>query len=394
MLEPQADNLEVMPPIGDIALRVELESAALVGAAIVDQNFRESRDEIPGSTVRGAVGFALRELLDDPDGDDAMQTLLASETGAHFGFLYPGGDRDVDGAIGPLPITASACKRHGREHGIVDSLLDRLALCHAASASEAERAMKAARTDCPKCQAPLRGASGTRAAQTPPRRRTITRVSLDRTRQSAREGALFTQILVDRGTVFTGTIRNVPEKSRARLAQALQSGIVSFGRGRSSGWGRATIEIGPAPAPMALSERGAAFERALKARLDSASLSTARVGHLVPVTLLSPLWSPEGATAAEVLCAALPGARCFLRARRFVREGSWDQRTGTMTPFWATAAGGVFVLELDSGWRNAVNQLAELEQRGVGQRRDQGYGELICFDPHFLAAEHGKRKGQ
>src|SRR5262249_1039319 len=132
---------------GDMLLRVTLTSPALVGAAIIDASYRETRREIPGSAVRGAVGFALRELTDDADGGQATQDLLEAARGAHFGFLYPADpEATQDTASGPLPITAAVCKREQRAHGVVDTLLDRLVLLHAASAGEAERATRQAAT--------------------------------------------------------------------------------------------------------------------------------------------------------------------------------------------------------------------------------------------------------
>jgi CRISPR-associated protein Csx10 len=216
---------------------------------------------------------------------------------------------------------------------------------------------------------------------------------MDRTRQSARDGQLFSQVLLAPGTVFEGTVRNIPPHGRPRLAQALGSGILSFGRGRSAGWGRAGIDVEPAHRPRTIAERAADFDRALGSRLQEAGLTSDRVGRLVPVTLLSPLW-PSGRDrdppdpdddGEHDLRTAVGAAGCFLAVRRFTRDGAWDQRTGKMTTFRATAAGGVFVLELaHATWRDVVSRLEALERDGVGQRRDQGFGQVLCFDPHFL----------
>jgi CRISPR-associated protein Csx10 len=392
-------------PLGrseELRLRVTLTSPALVGASVIDGNYRETRHEIPGSTVRGAIGFALRELVDDADHDTAAQDLLDPERGARFGFLYPADlapGADADRISGPLPITAAWCKTRQREHGVVDTLIDRLALLHAASAAEAERAApRSGGTTCRHagCDQPLRGAHGSRRASRKVDTRTIVRVAMDRARQSARDGQLFSQVLLAPGITFEGTVRGIPPQSRARLAQALDSGIVSFGRGRSAGWGRARIEVEPARALPSIAKRAEAFDRALRGRLAAAGLTSERVGRLVPVTLISPLWPSGGARdpgdcddraddGGDDLCAATGAARCFLAARRFARDGTWDQRTGEMVTFQATAAGGVFVLELEqSTWRDVVRQLDAVERNGVGQRRDQGYGQVVCFDPHFL----------
>lgn len=385
-------------PAGDLLVRVTLTSPALLGVSTVDANYRETRHELPGATLRGAIGFALRELLPDADRDAPTQALVDEGHGAHFGFLYPvTPQRSDDGVRGPLPISAAACKRASHAHGVVDTMLDRLAMWHAATAAQAEAAARDAIAHCARCAAtagaaavPLRTIHGSRRADGAPKTRTIVRVAMDRTRQSARDGQLFSQVLLEPGVVLEGTIRNIPAESRPRLAQALGSGLLSFGRGRASGWGRANIEVVAPPRLPSLAERAAAFDRALRARLEQAGLPTDRVGRLVPLTLLSPLWPSELATDATAdgahdLCRAVGDARCGLKARRFAREGAWDQRRGAMSTFRATAAGGVFVLELGSAtWRDLVPRLEALERDGAGRRRDQGYGQLLCFDPHFL----------
>jgi CRISPR-associated protein Csx10 len=386
---------------GDVRLRVTLKSPALIGASIVDANYRETRQEIPGAAVRGAVGFALRALVHDADRDAATQDLLHAERGARFGFLYPAGPTAAaseargDRISGPLPITATSCKVGRRQHGVADTLLDRLVLRHATSAAEAERAVRCWATRCahPRCGQPMRTAHGSRLASAPVKTHAVVRVAMDRTRQSARDGQLFGQVLLAPGTVLEGTIRGIPAHSRSRLAQALGSGILSFGRGRSAGWGQARIDVELAPALPPIADRAAAFDRALRARLDGADLTSERVGLLVPVTLLSPLWpsgrdrgSPDpDEDGRRELLDAVGAAGCFLAARRFARDGAWDQRTGEMHTFRATAAGGVFVLELARAtWRDVVARLEALERDGVGQRRDQGFGQVLCFDPHFL----------
>lgn len=393
---PVAGDCATLPGDQDLRVRVTLTSPVLIGASIVDANHRESRHEIPGATLRGAVGFALRTLVEDADHDTATQDLLHTERGARFGFLYPA-DRsagaDTDRIAGPLPTTAAWCKVAPREHGVVDTLLDQLVQLHATSAAEAERAAAHASSVCKECGGPLRTARGSRLAKTSVATRTVVRVAMDRARQSARDGQLYSQVLLAPGTVLEGTIRGIPPHSRQRLSEALGSGILSFGRGRSAGWGQANVAVEPASPQSPIAKRAEAFDRALRARLDAAGLRSARVGRLVPVTLLSPLWPSGGAQGATDtdddgeldLQATLGASRHFFAARRFAREGAWDQRSGEMTTFRATVAGAVFVLELERAtWHDVIDRLESLERDGVGRRRDQGFGQLLCFDPHFL----------
>jgi hypothetical protein len=399
---PAVRDRSTPPGDQDLRLRVTLTSPALIGASIVDANHRESRHEIPGAALRGAVGFALRALVEDADRDTATQDLLHAERGARFGFLYPAdtvAGAGTDRVAGPLPITAAWCKVARRDHGVVDTLLDQLVQLHATSAAEAERAAAHAVSACKKCGEPLRTPRGSRLASSSVATRTVVRLAMDRARQSARDGQLHSQVLLAPGTVLEGTIRGIPPHSRQRLAEALGSGILSFGRGRSAGWGQAHVAVEPASELRPIAKRAEAFDSALRARLHAAGLSSAHIGRLVPVTLLSPLWPSGGdRDAADTdddgerdLRAALGAAGHFLAARRFARDGAWDQRNGEMTTFRATVAGGVFVLELERAtWLEVIDRLKALERDGIGQRRDQGFGQLLCFDPHFLlTAQNG-----
>ncbi|MDI3290989.1 RAMP superfamily CRISPR-associated protein [Polyangium sp. 15x6] len=378
--EEAAPSPVSLPPEGNVHLRVTLDAPASIGVPLAVDGLRDTRLEIPGAALRGTVGFALAEALPDPN-DEAFQALVAEE-GAQFGFLYPVDDASQSPSA-PLPITAVACKYHRREHGIVDTLLDRLAAEHIETATQVSAVEKTSVTRCgaPNCGGPLRGIEGGRRMRSSVPTRTVTRLSMDRARSSAREGQLFTQVLLEEGTVFEGTIRNIPAGSRERLALALAQPL-SLGRGRGSGWGRVTVQATAPPKAKTLEERGRAFDDALRRRLADAHLLVHKVGRLVPITLLSPL-APlkDDEDGSAELMRALEAA-CYLKARRFCREGGWDQRKGKMEPVLATAAGGVFVLDLGEGrtWRQILPMLEELERRGVGQRRHQGFGHVLCFD--------------
>lgn len=386
--EPRPVELPSFPSEGDVHIRVTLRSPAIVGIPVISGNVRETRHVIPGSAVRGAVGFGLAQSLPDPN-DPAFQALVAEEK-THFGYLFPASKAPTS-IIGPLPITAATCKREKDKHGIIDTLFDRLAIQCISSPEEAARVWQH-RTQACWCDAQLRSVSGLRGSADSVQTRTVTRVAMDRARGAARDEMLFSQEMIEAGTTFEGTIRNIPTEGRERLKQALTLPL-SLGRGRSAGYGQVEVAVISVPKRDALRNRGESFEKALAAYLAKASLSLPKVdvSHLVPITLLSPLATSQPADTDNVadgsvlLVAALHAKSCFLSVRRFVREGGWDQRTGRMHAFWATAAGGVFVLNLGRDWRSAVELLEGLESKGIGERRCQGYGQLLCFDPFILS---------
>lgn len=380
--EPDVEH-ELFPSSGDVRLRVTLLSPASIGVPVVSENLRESRREIPGAALRGAIGFTLAKTLSNPE-EESFQRLVATD-GAQFGFLYPA-PAELDKEAGPLPITAAACKHHRESHGVVDTLLERIAMAHVTDSTQAIQ-VRALRVHTCFCGGPLHGITGARNNPAKLKTRTITRVAMDRARRSARDEKLFSLSMIDTGAVFEGTVRNIPITGRSHLRQALSQRL-SLGRGHSAGYGRVRVEVLEVANCEALEARAEKFDDALTKLLRAAQLPQNRIGRLVPITLMSPLLSttgPEQDDGAALLITALPGSACFLRARRFSREGGWDQRAGTMQPALATAAGGVFVIELRQHWREVLHLLHKLEQQGIGERRCQGYGQLRCFDPFILS---------
>lgn len=383
------ETVETPALTGDsIRVRVTLQTPAIFGSVLARENLRDTRHEVPGSALRGAVGFALARVTEDPQHDPDFKALL-DEGGARFGFLYPidAKGKTREGVPSPLPITAAACKFEGRTHGIVDTLLDRIVTAHLTKTDEVLAITDAsARTRrCPKCDGPLRGIAGYRRCEEGVAVRAATRASIEREAQSVREGALFTEVRVEPGTTFEGTIRGISEKNRDVLAKALTLPL-SVGRSLGAGRGQVSVEVSEPPRGASLVQRGEAFDQSLRAHLERARMSTARVGRLVAISLLSP-WVPMGGGDEwEDLAAWFPGGTCFLRARRFIREGAWDQLVGTMRAWQAVAAGAVYVIELPEGtsWREHIATLEQIEREGIGAQRHQGYGEVCVFDRAFV----------
>ncbi|MCA9655584.1 MAG: hypothetical protein KC501_37085 [Myxococcales bacterium] len=378
-----------VPEDDELTIQLRLRSPTALGTAEASSNYRATRTEIPGSVLRGAIGFAIARALPEADRDEeSFQALVDATEGACFGFLYPVGGRDHDPSRipAPWPTTARACKAHPSTHPVVDTLLDRIAVAMVESSTQAERLHEGALRTClaTGCTAPLRNPGGTRAHWGTPPTRVVTRVSIERRSTSARNEALFSYELLEPGSAFRGTIRNIPPGSRAILARALELPIF-VGRGVSAGWGKVFVEPAPPHRLPPLEQRGTDFQAALHDRLSRAGLPTHEVDRLVPITFLSPFLTKEEETDTDVLAAALGTAPAWLVvARRFTREGGWDQRTGEPFAELAVAAGAVYVARLDRPWRESLETLQRLERLGAGQRRHQGFGQLITFDPFIL----------
>ncbi|MFM7201174.1 MAG: RAMP superfamily CRISPR-associated protein [Myxococcota bacterium] len=390
LCSPPSEPHLTLPSPDAVSVRVTLRSPTALAAPVSERNLLECRLDVPGSTLRGAVGFTLAEILNaqalDPNADAAFQALVAN-SGAHFGFLHPTEPCVFPHSVpGPLPITAMLCKQAGRTHKLRDSLLELMAATLIEQPEQMNRLSRIRSLTCT-CGAPLRNAHGWRTHRSAPSTQTRTRVSLDRGRDAAAHEQLFCQEQLQPGAVFEGSIRQIPAESRVRLAQGLNS-LRALGRGSAHGWGQVQVEVLEPPRWKPLVERRQQFQQKLRELLKKLKLDEKQSSRLVPITLLSPLIPLDGGDGAQSIAQDL-GAELFLSQRRFSREGSWDQRSGQMTCVQAVAAGAVFVVrfpaQLDE--KNMLERLAHLEASGSGDRRHQGFGQLLIYDPFFTQGD-------
>ncbi|MEZ4434643.1 MAG: RAMP superfamily CRISPR-associated protein, partial [bacterium] len=296
---------------GDRQLVVTLERPANLGGPFGEENVRRTASVVPGSALRGAIGWAIAERITaagrHPD-DDAVFQALVAEDGAIFDHLHPCEGAPPDGITGPWPITRRRCKRDAT-HRRFDVLMTRVAASQVRRLDEARavHALAAAGVRCAdhtdtgeRCDGPMTPEGGHRGQRTPLERRIITRVSLDGRRRSAREGMLFGTEVLEAGARFVGSIRRVPPGAEAHLAAGLAAPL-SLGRGRSMGWGRARVELAEPAKRASLAARGAVFEAALAGTLAACALAERlAVDRVVALTCLTPLIGGEGDDAAVV----------------------------------------------------------------------------------------------
>lgn len=391
-----------------VEIRVRLRTPAMVGGHQIHPSLRVTRAEVPGSVLRGAVGFALARALGSEATDPAFTDLVHEQSGARFGFLHPrapsGGDRSKvaltdeaakrfavvpESSPEPWPITARACKTAGVRHGVSDLLLLRIAAALVETPEAAERVRERVREVCPACEGALKAAPGNRSWPERPGTRTVTRVSIDRPTGTARSGALFSHEVLEAGVELTGRITGIPKPSRARLAEALGLPL-SIGRGVSLGWGALEVEkVVRAPDAPDVKRRARAFAETLAKLFAALELDVERARRLVSLTLLSPLVPSERETSDDFgepdLLEGFPeGTSVHLRLRRFTIVGRWDQRAGQEPPRQAVEAGAVFVLEVPGPVADSeavLTRLRALEAEGAGVWTRMGYGALRSFDP-------------
>ncbi|MCA9718273.1 MAG: hypothetical protein KC468_26610, partial [Myxococcales bacterium] len=224
--------------------------------------------------------------------------------------------------------------------------------------------------------------------------RIITRSARDGRRRSVRDGMLFSHQVVEAGTQFVGSIRELPEGSGTRLSEGLAAPL-SFGRGRSNGWGRAEVRVESLPTPPSVVARGDVFEAALATFLQRVGLSQRlRFDRVVALTVLSPLLPEPAGTGdsenadVETIINALGGeARLITKVRRFGVESAWDQRHGVLDRQQSVVGGSVYVFELARPWRDCEAQLVAIERTGIGVGRCRGHGRALFFDTAFTRLE-------
>lgn len=407
---PAPGDAAPLTPVGDgdRQLIVTLDRPASIGAPLGEENVRRTRLDIPGSALRGAVGWGIAEQLgaagQDPDADAGFQALVADRdatgAGAIFDFLHPCAEAPPDGISGPWPLTRRTCKADAR-HVAADVLLDRIALIAARDTAEAARvlAMPAAPSRCPRCDAPLAPMRGWRGQPRKVSTRLVTRVSLDGRRRSARTGMLFTHELIDAGTRYIGSVRALPPGSGERLAEGLRAPL-SLGRGRATGWGRISIETGAAPSITALDARRAAFTDALAAHLRAVGLADRLpIERLVVITLRAPMLPGGDGDDADqtAILDALGGGEVVLCVRRFDVENGWDQRHGARDRVQGVVAGSVYVIDPGRDWPTLRPIVERLEIEGIGEARCRGFGRVVFFDPaltnHEVRTMNAMQKG-
>lgn len=386
---PAAPAKRLTVPTSGSAVRlvVKLASPTAIGEALPRSNERDTRMEIPGAALRGAVIFSAHAAR--PDASEGLDHLVKK---AVFDTLHIDAcqlEPREDILPAPWPLTMHVCKTHGNAHGFADDLLDRLTF----RVAECESTLPGPLPEgCRLCPSALTRSKGSRSGGEP-KTRLLTRVALDRELHGARDGALFSQVVLEEGTVFAGTIRNLTPEAIELVRVAFEHGV-SVGQGRSSGRGcLEVLDLHAPPQLPTLSDRARTFVGAWTTHRQTRGITHLTRGlHLLPVTLLSPLLVPEGSDGAALLATALGLAEsaCLLKVRRFGIERGWNMEPGApdrgpRAPTRTVEGGGVFVFELPAPLdAQRIERLESLEARGIGERTTSGFGRVLFFDPIHL----------
>jgi CRISPR/Cas system CSM-associated protein Csm3 (group 7 of RAMP superfamily) len=344
-----------------LVLSLEAEEPLHLSGVKDPTNYVTSKDYLDGSTVRGAVAAALGGQLDDSE----MEMLLGGESPAVFGDGRPGGPGSI-----PAPMTLQEPKRGGLLLDIAAILCAEACGSRPGARPEDVRTAKGTLTQAETGWSPVTV-----------KRRTVTRTARDHASGRSADGQLYSlevldPVLESSDPETGGRLRfHVPvsgsHEQLALVVKAAAQGLV-MGGDRSRGFGRLRLVDVRAESPLpSLEDRHVAWVELM-----------GRLGVPVPESTGVLLTVGPLAVSHERLLASLAEAGLELKegvARRHA-HGGWNARihlprslSGQYFP------GSTFIVQTGGG--SALPVLAELEEKGLGPGRPDGWGRLIACHP-------------
>jgi CRISPR-associated protein Csx10 len=383
----------------------------------------EGQRHVPGTTFRGALaGKLLRDGV-DPDSDRFRSLFL--EGRVRYGNLYPvsrgsGLEQEMDHSL-PLPATAASCKwQPGFKetdvsmevgHGVRDTLVAHLA-------ADQEAPSECCRAECEADLVPFVGFYETDGTGIFPMAsagaRLISRTAMDSHLGAAKGGALYTVEAVNENQAFSGFLE-LDSSLAERVKEAVDGVRLRLGSDRTRGLGDVRVaSVVPVDEPhlrlqKPVERRLAVFTELLEGA-GGLALELRREAGLqgddwvvFPVTLHSgavvvdeylryQTHLDDGALRMAARCWPDSGPR-WPHDLRLVRaftstslRAGWNSAHGLPKPRDPIIhRGSVFAFAAPAHERDGlVSCLRQLEQSGVGRRRDEGFGQVIVCHPFHL----------
>lgn len=398
-------------------LKIEPQEPLLLGEVRADSQFLVSQTYIPGRVLRGAWAEWLARTGRE---EKILETVNRVRIGNFF--PAPGGD-GLRYAL-PLPLSAASCKLEGgfaseplperRGHGVVDTLLPHLA--YRLLQEQGARFPVPFLLTCQQCGSPMEAFSGFYAVYSEranhyvhfhPQFHGQTKVALSRYRRASAEGMLYTASALSpvvsdpkdqrkkARLIFVGRTHVSDREALNSLREAL--GRVALGALHTRGYGRVQVQEADIRLP-ALEERLEAFNglyRALwqdirRLAINAQDLPQEPRGLYFSVDLLAP-----GVFQAQGLPVLVPtltlGGQTlkpiFWMTRPDMASG-WSVAWGLAKPtHLAARIGSVYVYRWDGPPDDLLPALQALEEQGVGERRDESFGECLVCHPFHLEVE-------
>ncbi len=393
----------------ELSLKVTLKSPILTGGRKPTGQASEALNYIRGGLIRGAVANALLTELENRKPDAEFRKIFTEDDASIFRNCTPGTE--------VLPATAVSCKDFAGfiadgKHGIFDTLLERIV---------SEKAGWMYQPNCPQCGGRIEAQSGFYEVKNGSHKekrlntRLLTRVAINRQRKVAEEGLLYHLNAIDpvilktknseseesvkgKKVVLHGSVR-VPSVLVDKVAQTLQQKVIRLGGGSSRGLGQVSITVENKKPPKPVNKRITHFNGKFKTLWQAyASLPNTDIGECkgdyFTVNLQSEaiLTASDGWQRTMVLTAQMlqDMTRCdteLTLVRSFASygyAGGWNAVWGLPKDTeLVTNMGSVFVFHTSDidAW---IPALQGLEDTGIGNRREEGYGQITICDPFHL----------
>lgn len=412
---------------------VQARSALSLGAAKgYGGTLIESGHYITGGHLRGALG-AVKPYLSQNEQKQIDQLLRpAAGGGICFPNCYPAKERPAY----PAPLTVQECKSRGgwmsdkdrrlpdekkKRHGIADMLLRQLANDQLHKSRDHWSVPLPFLYRCPVCGGRTENYPGlieyvgkkpVIPAQSQMHRQT--RVAINRSRLTAEEGQLYTVQAFDEDCQFIGVME--VEGEDVMLVQDWLPKIERVGGRVSRGFGRVSVTVKNAARPgLDTEERLTEFNERYQKMLEELYAIAHKPPALDQPTIFTInlrsdllLMTEDGAPTLRLDATLLRAAACKLMA-----GADFDQLAirlvaqytqPTWVSGWQTArrspkeallgvrGGGLYVFTADlrdgAGKRAALLNLLEgVERMGLGEWREDGYGQIAACDPFHLEVE-------
>lgn len=431
-----------------LRLRAE-SPLSISGHQNLDGQTIPSTDYIPGVTLRGALAWNWLRRQPDARQTPAFRRLFDDAGIHCGPLYPIGGDESTATVATVLPVTARTCKHHqgfitdldsdpAKVHGVRDSLI---ALIQETAlqrwqeqAKPSTVEMEAQRTQTPGltvfetctvtgCDSGMERFGGyyetatggiTRYQRVSVRKRLMTRSQILPTLESTRPGALFSREVIEEGQEFAGWLSLAEDSDHVLESMLAVDEDLYVGAARTAGMGQMRIVDAREDPDLYgdtygdFAERRQQCEAHLAVELPGVDLA------FVPLTLLSDTilldahlrhtssLTPSILTTYAQLERTLatqkqrrppppwPGdVQLFCAAahtRRIASRNTAQSGQRPRSDDWAIGAGSVFVLAAPSAAREALwNACAWLEDEGIGERRSDGFGQIVAAHPFHFA---------
>jgi CRISPR-associated protein Csx10 len=396
-----------------IYIHLRMEQPLCVTESQAQGAIRRSLLYIPGSALRGALAAQLRAA--HPQIDDATFAETILDENARFHHFYPGPEARY------LPHTARSCKHYPgfrndkklfdeAPHGVQDTLF---AMARYQVEQQNSSQASPPHLRCSECGLPLepyphlyRGNQPAAYTRVEPDRRQIMQTAVDARRETARPANLFVVDTVVEKTEFAGLLRLGAGVDEEEFADKIcpEGSRLHIGYGRTRGLGLAVVvnsavSARPSWPPASLSERlDRLQERARQERLPPDRGYYFTLTLLSDAILLDPFLRPQhwldGATLAREIDDPVLAqkATALLENRQPVFSASsgrtlsgWSSPHGLPTSDdFALTAGSTFLFAANGDNQDLPAVLAALENNGIGERRNEGFGQIVVCHPFHL----------